>query len=95
MTAVMEQMIDQPVAAGAPKRKGRSGSAKRQRTEQVKLNLLPGERAALERAAADEGLEAPACCRPSSSRDSRAISQPPPSDHRIPRHGQSSHQAEG
>ncbi|KMO82663.1 hypothetical protein [Mycolicibacterium chlorophenolicum] len=57
MTAVMEQMIDQPVAAGAPKRKGRSGSAKRQRTEQVKLNLLPGERAALERAAADEGLE--------------------------------------
>jgi hypothetical protein len=56
MTAVMEKTIDQPVA-GTPKRKGRSGSAKRQRTEQVKLNLLPAERAALERAAADEGLE--------------------------------------
>jgi hypothetical protein len=56
MTAVMEKTIDQPVA-GAPKRKGRSGSTKRQRTEQVKLNLLPAERAALERAAADAGLE--------------------------------------
>ncbi|MCV7256794.1 hypothetical protein H7J86_31920 [Mycobacterium hackensackense] len=56
MTALMETMIDQPVA-GAPRRKGRSGSAKRQRTEQVKLNLLPAERAALERAAADAGLE--------------------------------------
>ncbi|AGB27186.1 hypothetical protein Mycsm_07089 (plasmid) [Mycobacterium sp. JS623] len=56
MNAVMEKTIDQPVA-GTPKRKGRSGSAKRQRTEQVKLNLLPAERAALERAAADAGLE--------------------------------------
>ena len=56
MTAMLEMTIDQPVD-GATKRKGRSGSAKRQRTEQVKLNLLPAERAALERAAADEGLE--------------------------------------
>lgn len=56
MTAMMELTIDQAVA-GATKRKGRSGSAKRQRTEQVKLNLLPSEREALERAAADAGLE--------------------------------------
>lgn len=51
--------LDSAIRAGADnlaKKTSRSGTNKRQRTEQVKLSLLPTERQALERAAARSGF---------------------------------------
>lgn len=54
MTAALHIDITNDVAA--PPRKSRRGSETRQRTEQVKMSFLPGERAALEQIAAEHGF---------------------------------------
>jgi hypothetical protein len=62
MTVTMEAVQANPADVcdvAAPRRKSRRGSETRQRTEQVKLSLLPAERQTLERMAAAEGFAGP------------------------------------
>ena len=50
-------MTDSQRATAAPPRKSRSGSNTRRRTQQVKLNLLPHEEMALQKAADESGFK--------------------------------------
>jgi hypothetical protein len=62
MTVTMEAVEVKPAdvfSVLTPRRKSRRGSETRQRTEQVKLSLLPAERQKLERVAADAGFAGP------------------------------------
>lgn len=52
----LDQESDLQAISGAPRRKGRSGSSKRQRTQQLKLSLLPAEELKLRDAAERDGF---------------------------------------
>jgi hypothetical protein len=58
MTAALQMDVENETAS-TPARKSRSGSNRRQRTEQVKLSFLPAQRAVLEQCASDLGIEGP------------------------------------